>query len=92
MRALRCALTLSGTYAMPGRPEEHRRIVLSLELRARPGALARGAMDVEGTIEADYHEFLGASSFWCVCTQKAFGPDGDPVNARDCVKGRKCCE
>jgi hypothetical protein len=46
----------------------------------------------EGSVEADYNEYLGSSSFWCVCTQKAFGPDGDPVNARDCIKGRGCCE
>ena len=46
----------------------------------------------EDTIEADYSEHLGASSYWCVCTQKAFGPDGAPVNARDCVVGRKCCD
>jgi hypothetical protein len=47
---------------------------------------------VGSTVENDYDEFLGSSSFWCACTQKAFGPDGDPVNARDCVHGRKCCE
>jgi hypothetical protein len=46
----------------------------------------------EGTVDADYHEYLGSSSFWCVRTQKAFGPDGDPVNARDCIHGRGCCE
>jgi hypothetical protein len=40
----------------------------------------------------DYDEMLGTSSFWCECTQKAFGPDGQPANARDCLDGRKCCE
>jgi hypothetical protein len=47
---------------------------------------------VGSTVENDYDDSLGGSSFWCECTQKAFGPDGDPVNARDCVDGRKCCE
>lgn len=32
------------------------------------------------------------TAFWCMCTQKSFGPDGHPVNARDCVAGRGCCE
>ncbi len=32
------------------------------------------------------------TAFWCMCTQKAFGPDGHPVTARDCVNGRGCCE
>lgn len=40
----------------------------------------------------EYEDFLGASSFWCECTQKAFGPDGLPVSARECLAGRKCCE
>jgi hypothetical protein len=47
---------------------------------------------VGSTVENDYDDMLGGTSFWCECTQKAFGPDGDPVNARDCVDGRKCCE
>jgi hypothetical protein len=32
------------------------------------------------------------TAFWCMCTQKPFGPDGHPVNARDCVAGRGCCD
>jgi hypothetical protein len=47
---------------------------------------------VGSTVEQDIDNLLGASSFWCECTQKAFGPDGLPVNARDCLTGRKCCE
>jgi hypothetical protein len=47
---------------------------------------------VGSTVVQDYDDALGATSFWCECTQKAFGPDGHPVNARDCVHGRKCCE
>jgi hypothetical protein len=45
-----------------------------------------------GTVEPDYDDFLSTTSFWCACTQKAFGPDGHPVNARDCVHGRNCCD
>ena len=43
-------------------------------------------------IEGDYSEYLGATAYWCVCTQKAFGPDGEPVNARECTKERSCCD
>lgn len=46
----------------------------------------------DAVVEQDYSDQTGASSYWCVCTQKAFGPDGEPVNARDCVAGRRCCE
>jgi hypothetical protein len=46
----------------------------------------------DAAVEQDYSDQTGASSYWCVCTQKAFGPDGEPVNARDCVAGRGCCE
>ena len=45
----------------------------------------------DGRVEGDFDNLLGASSYWCVCTQKPFGPDGEPVNARDCVDGRACC-
>jgi hypothetical protein len=37
-------------------------------------------------------EEISATAFWCVCTQRPFGPDGLPVSARDCVQGRTCCE
>lgn len=46
----------------------------------------------DGSVEGDYDLALGSSSYWCVCTQKPFGPDGEPVNVRDCVAGRKCCD
>jgi hypothetical protein len=45
------------------------------------------------TQDADaYQEHLGSSSFWCLCTQKAFGPDGAPVSPENCCAGRVCCE
>jgi hypothetical protein len=47
---------------------------------------------VDAVVEQDFDDQLGASSYWCVCTQKAFGPDGRAVNARDCVVGRGCCD
>jgi hypothetical protein len=39
-----------------------------------------------------YAEEIEATAFWCSCTQKAFGPDGQPVGARHCGTGRSCCE
>jgi hypothetical protein len=61
---------------------------------AHCGSLRHKGMyvDPDGVVEQDYSEGLGASSYWCVCTQKAFGPDGRAVNARDCVSGRSCCD
>jgi hypothetical protein len=47
---------------------------------------------VDAVVEQDWDMQLGSSSYWCVCTQKAFGPDGRAVNARDCVHGRECCD
>ena len=46
----------------------------------------------DAVVEQDFDNQLGATSYWCVCTQKAFGPDGRAVNARDCVHGRECCD
>jgi hypothetical protein len=46
----------------------------------------------DSVVEGDFDDQLGASSYWCVCTQKAFGPDGRAVNACDCVVGRECCD
>ncbi|MBE3034506.1 MAG: hypothetical protein IMZ74_15100 [Actinobacteria bacterium] len=47
------------------------------------------------TSAADTHELadrIEATAFWCVCTQKAFGPDGGPVGPEMCAAGRGCCE
>lgn len=35
---------------------------------------------------------IAATSYWCGCTQKVFGPDGEPVDARYCSARRSCCE
>ena len=39
-----------------------------------------------------YRDTIEATSYWCVCTQRAFGPDGHPVSARECTHGRACCD
>lgn len=46
----------------------------------------------DGAADAEYADDIQATAFWCSCTQKPFGPDGHPVNARDCAAGRGCCE
>lgn len=37
-------------------------------------------------------DFLGAPAYWCLKTQKSFGPDGAPVTAEACREHRGCCE
>ena len=37
-------------------------------------------------------DWLGASAYWCLKTQKSFGPDGEVVTAEACQGGRGCCE
>jgi hypothetical protein len=39
-----------------------------------------------------YRDWIEATAYWCVCTQKAFGPDGKPATAASCRAGRSCCE
>lgn len=55
----------------------------------------KGMYVTDETPVADTHEFadrIEATAFWCVCTQKAFGPDGRPVGPEVCAAGRGCCE
>jgi hypothetical protein len=35
-----------------------------------------------------------ATAYWCTCTQKGLGPDGQPARADRCRQGagRGCCE
>lgn len=49
------------------------------------------APDDEPAREA-YRDWIEATAYWCVCTQKAFGPDGKPATAASCRAGRSCCE
>lgn len=39
-----------------------------------------------------YRDAIEATAYWCVCTQKAFGPDGLPAGPGECAEGRGCCE
>lgn len=41
---------------------------------------------------ADPTPGIESTAYWCACTQKAFGPDGEPVGAHCCTVGRACCE
>jgi hypothetical protein len=43
--------------------------------------------------ESEYdRDWLGASAYWCLKTQKSFGPDGGVVTAEACCGDRGCCE
>jgi hypothetical protein len=39
-----------------------------------------------------YRDPVEATAYWCACTQKAFGPDGQPVGLAACSHGRGCCD
>ena len=39
-----------------------------------------------------YRDPIEATSYWCICTQKAFGPDGLPAGPAHCRHGRACCD
>jgi hypothetical protein len=54
-RGFRLSGTLSGTYALDARPQEHRRFVLRLEARARSllAPLRTGETEVSGRVDAD---------------------------------------
>ena len=45
----------------------------------------------DGPVAGDTQE-IDATAYWCACTQKAFGPDGEPVGAHCCTAERSCCE
>lgn len=58
--------------------------------------LRHKGMYVLSTPDPDEQRFCGsydATAYWCTCTQKAMGPDGNAVNAKQCVSGggRGCC-
>ena len=48
--------------------------------------------DHTGPESSDYHVDMEPTAYWCGCTQKAFGPDGQPVGPRYCGAGRVCCD
>ena len=41
---------------------------------------------------ADERAEIEPTAYWCLCTQKSFGPDGHPVGPADCKSSRGCCE
>ena len=41
---------------------------------------------------ASERDAIEPTAFWCACTQKSFGPDGQPVRPADCTAERHCCE
>ena len=42
--------------------------------------------------EFRFYDKYDATAYWCTCTQKAIGPDGQPVHADACKPGRQCCD
>ena len=41
---------------------------------------------------ASERESIEPTAYWCRCTQKSFGPDGNPVSPSECQSSRGCCE
>jgi hypothetical protein len=41
--------------------------------------------------ESDPDYQAGMTDFWCVCTSKGEGPDGDFVSLELCSKPERCC-
>jgi hypothetical protein len=42
--------------------------------------------------EATFYDPSEGTAYWCVITQSAFGPDGQPARADVCQSGRGCCK
>jgi hypothetical protein len=44
--------------------------------------------------EFTFYDRYDATAYWCTCTQKALGPDGQSVHPSTCRHegGRQCCE
>jgi hypothetical protein len=58
--------------------------------------LRHKGMYVLSTPDPDEQRFCGnyeATAYWCTCTQKPLGPDGNIVHPGQCVSGngRSCC-
>ena len=43
--------------------------------------------------DPSHASYSGATAFWCTCTMKGLGPDGEPVDLERCTSGngRACC-
>ena len=50
-------------------------------------------MSVADPAEAELCGTYDATAYWCTCTMKGLGPDGQPVHADRCrpAAGRQCC-
>ncbi len=42
--------------------------------------------------DARFYDPVDSTAYWCLCTQKATGPDGQPASPESCRQGRACCE
>ena len=42
--------------------------------------------------ELSIYDAYDATAYWCVETQRGFGPDGRPVRPDLCAGSRGCCE
>ena len=50
------------------------------------------AMEVFGEqFESDPDYAAGLTDFWCLCTQKPYGPDNDDVNLERCSDPERGC-
>ena len=41
--------------------------------------------------ESQFYDAYDSTAYWCVETQQAFGPDGQPARPDCCGDGRDCC-
>jgi len=41
--------------------------------------------------ESQFYDPYDATAYWCVKTQRGFGPDGRPVRPECCQGERECC-
>lgn len=58
-----------------------------LKLRTK-GMYVQSLVDPD---ESSFYDKVESSAYWCVSTQTAFGPDGEPVRPDECCSGRGCC-
>jgi hypothetical protein len=42
--------------------------------------------------EFAFYDKYDSTAYWCVETQRGFGPDGDPVRPDCCTQTRRCCK
>ena len=42
--------------------------------------------------ELTFYDAYDATAYWCVETQRGFGPDGKPVRPDMCSGDRACCQ